>query len=509
MSQCRFKPGDAVGISLTFISQIPEAFYLLQLVRDLAPAVKRVIGGSCLQQFLQHASEAVRRWVVTVADAACTAEGEDTLVQLLSVWRNRNAQSDPRIRSQRLAAVPNLLYRDPLNDDLCNGPTRISQLDALPEPDFSDLDLDSYLAPERTLLFAPTRGCYWNRCSFCDYGLNRDGRHGYREMQSELAAEQMVALSRKYGVDHIYLSVDVMTPHFAEALADSLVARQSTVRWSSDFRIDDAFTAECCGLLARSGLYSVAFGVESGADSLLRRMHKGITVKTLRAVNTRFHQAGIATAWMMFSDHPGETPAEAMASIRLVAEERRYVDQFILGRFGLTSGSDIACRPERYGIQRVFYCAGDDFRLFPLFDMAHEARPESSNRLEKEVARLSDGYYLDHYPWAGAISTHHSLLYQLKFGPSVFRKPAPVAKGRRPAGRRGPRLPIVLTADPIFDLSLLQTARERWLQKLWRTGLAIAPDGHAPLDQAYFQSSLDQQKSIRLNAQGRLPRRER
>ena len=50
-----------------------------------------------------------------------------------------------------------------------------------------------------------------------------------------------------------------------------------------------------------------------------------------------FHQAGIATAWMTFSGHPGEKNADALETARLIHQERKSVDLFILGRFGLTS----------------------------------------------------------------------------------------------------------------------------------------------------------------------------
>ncbi|MBI5895336.1 MAG: hypothetical protein HZB24_04770, partial [Desulfobacterales bacterium] len=188
---------DVVGINLTFISQIPEAFYLAQLLRELAPSRFVVMGGSCLQQMLAHGSEAAKRWVVTVADAACRFEGEETLPALLAALSDRKVSEDPLQRFQRLAQVPNLLMAAP-DGRLHEGPMVVSDLKVLPPPDHTDLDLDGYLAPGRTLLFAPNRGCYWDRCAFCDYGSNRAGCHGYREMGAEKAAEQLVALAERH-----------------------------------------------------------------------------------------------------------------------------------------------------------------------------------------------------------------------------------------------------------------------------------------------------------------------
>jgi hypothetical protein len=480
-------PRDVVGINLTFISQIPEAFYLARLLREGAPARFIVLGGSCLQQMLAHGTEAARRWVVNKVDAACRFEGEETLPALLAALSSGQASEDPGQRFQRLARVPNLMMAAP-DGRLHDGPLAVTDLSASPLPDYADLDLDGYLAPGRTLLFAPTRGCYWDRCAFCDYGANRSGCHGYREITAERAAEQLATLAVRYKTRNFYLSVDVMAPRFAEALAKALVARGVAIFWSADLRIEKYYSAERCALLHQSGLRAVAFGVESGSDRTLAAMDKGICVELIRAVNARFHQAGIATAWMTFSGHPGEKSADALETARLIHRERKRVDLFILGRFGLTSGARLAADPGAYGLGRVFYCRADDFRLFPLYENPSAVSAANDPRLEKAVARLSREYFLDHYPWAGAISTHHSFLYFLQYGADVFKKLAAVPP---PMARSGPRrktaLPSGLTDQPRFSLERLRADRERWLADLWDEALVPGPDGNAPLDGAYFQ----------------------
>ncbi len=479
-------PHDLVGINLTFISQIPEAFYLAQLLRESAPERFIVLGGSCLQQMLAHGSAAARRWVVTVADAACRFEGEETLPALLAALSDSKVPEDPAQRFQRLAQVPNLLMAAP-DGHLHAGPMAVSELSSLPAPDYADLDLDGYLAPERTLLFAPTRGCYWDRCAFCDYGSNRAGCHGYREMAAERAADQLAALAARHTTRNFYLSVDVMAPRFAEDLARALVARGAPIRWSADFRIEKYYSAERCALLYQSGLRAVAFGVESGSDRTLAAMDKGICVASIRAVNARFHQVGIATAWMTFSGHPGEKNTDALETARLIHQERKAVDLFILGRFGLTSGARIAADPGAFGLGRVFYCRADEFRLFPLYENPSVASAQDDPRIEKAVARLSREYFLDHYPWAGAISTHHSFLYLLRFGPEIFKTLA--AAPPQPA-RSGPRrkvpMPPGLSERPRRSLSRLRADQERWMARFWDQALAIGADGNAPLDAAYF-----------------------
>jgi hypothetical protein len=481
------QPGDIVGLNLTFISQIPEVFYLVQLLRRMVPPLFIVLGGSCLQQILAHAGEPARRWIVAQADAVCRAEGEKSLPMLLAALGDQWPALTPQARLQRLAPVPNLLFEPPGSSSLHQGPLEISDLKHMPPPDYSDLDLDAYLAPERTLLFAPTRGCYWNRCAFCDYGFNQSLCHGYREMDPAEAARQLLQLSQSHGVRHFYLSVDVMAPKFTEALGAALVAAKADIRWSADFRVEKYYTAERCNRLYQSGLRAVAFGVESGADRMLRQMDKGISVEMIRAVNAHFHHAGIATAWMTFSHHPGEKVQEGLQTARLITQQRQAIGLFILGRFGLTSGSDIAARPEHYGLGPLFYCRADDFRLFPLFEDLHQRSPRGEQKIEDAVARLSQNYFLDHYPWAGAISTHHTFLYFLKFGQDVFKQLHEKAKHAppKPSKRLAPDL-AGLWRRPKRASERLRAEKARFMQAFWQTALARDDGGWAPLDEAYF-----------------------
>ncbi|MFH2067746.1 MAG: radical SAM protein [Pseudomonadota bacterium] len=489
-------PGQIVGISLTFISQIPETFYLLHLLRQRCPKAFLVLGGTCVQYILRHAPTAVQKQLLDLADAACLSEGEETLVQLVRALAALGSNEDAGSRFHALREIPNLLLREPDTGKLHTGPAQTTDIAHSPLPDYADLDLDSYLAPSRTLLFAPTRGCYWNRCSFCDYGLNRSGNHDYREMEAAEAAQAMAGLAETYNVRNFYLSVDVLSPKFAISLARELIARKTDISWSADFRIEPYYTPERCRLLYRSGLRAVAFGIESGSDELLKHMHKGITTKQIRVVNDAFHNAGIATAWMAFTDHPGEKKSQLQATLKLINSQLPSVDLFILGRFGLTGGSDIAACPEKYGLSRIFFCRGDDFRLFPLYETRSQ-KTGDSQYAEDEIARLSSMYYLDHYPWNGAISTHHSFLYILRYGQDVFRDLPTHELRLRDVPKNG-RMPRGLTVPPAFPLGRMARQRSQFMEGFRQRALKIQDNGQAPLDEAFFNDFLEKEvKSFR------------
>src|SRR5207247_4492050 len=132
------------------------------------------------------------------------------------------------------------------------------------------------------LLYAPTRGCYWAKCSFCYYGLAETATARYREVPPDRAAAQLAKLSRRHGVKNIYISCDVLSPSYAVRFAQALSNRRVRIRWATDLKVERAFfTQERCDLLHRSGLRSVAFGIESGSDRILALMLKGCDRATM------------------------------------------------------------------------------------------------------------------------------------------------------------------------------------------------------------------------------------
>ena len=302
------------------------------------------------------------------------------------------------------------------------GPPHVLDLRDGSAPDYSDLDLDRYLAPSRTLLYAPTRGCYWNKCSFCYYGLSETATALYREVPPDQAAADLGKLSQRYGVRNFYISCDVLSPSYAVRFAQSLIDRGLKVRWSSDLKIEKYFSSERCKLLHSSGLRSAAFGIESGSDRILELMRKGCDRATMTEVNRSFHLAGVATEWMTFTDHPTETVEEALETIDWIAQEEERVDLFIVGEFGLERGSHIAEEPERYGVEKIFYAEGDDLHLYALFKQRSGERSIADReRIDLEIRKIGSSYALHPYPWAGANSTHHTFLHFLEFGQRAFR----------------------------------------------------------------------------------------
>lgn len=469
-----------VGISLTFVSQIPETFYLCRLLKECFPDCFVMLGGPCVDQIVRNSTPEIVSRIFEYVDAVGMQEGEQTLEQLLPLVQ-RGA-----LNPECCAAIPNLYMKGSTPNAPIKGPAVTFDLALAAAPDYADLPPDRYLAPGGLLLYSPTRGCYWNKCSFCSYGFNQSGRHNYRVIPVEKAVADLAALQQQFGVSNFYLSADVLSPAYAFALAQKIIDEGLELRWSTDLRIEAAYTPQRCRLLYLSGLRAVAFGIESGSDRVLRLMNKGVDTKLICRINRNFHEAGISTSWMTFLALPGETAKEAEATLDLIERQGGMVDQFITGEFNLTPGSLISCHPEQYGIASVFYTQGDLFQLFPLFrteDVAAEG--VERDLVDEKIARLSRRYQLDHYPWAGAISTHHSFLFLLESGQRVFARPWPSPPPTAGGKAKMSAVPLV------FSPAECQKEEEAFMNMYLANALEPTANGPtAPLSFEHFQKAL-------------------
>jgi hypothetical protein len=131
---------------------------------------------------------------------------------------------------------------------------------------------------------------------------------------------------------------------------------------------------------------------------------------------------GIAAEAMCFTEFPTETHDEACETLDFLADRKDKLAVYIVGEFGLTHGSLVAQAPEKFGISETWELEGDRLGLGIFFEpktpwKSDEERADEGERLSE----LSSGWALRTYPWAGAVSTAHTVLYYERFGASVFR----------------------------------------------------------------------------------------
>ncbi|XXX72650.1 radical SAM protein [Sorangium sp. So ce134] len=406
---------DIVGLSVCFPGQLQPAYAFARKIKEALPGAHVTCGGPGVTQLLLRLSGERLARALGPFDSACLFEGERTLLALARALDEGRPLRD----------APNVVVRDRLMGARWTPGHGMEDLKALPAPDFDGLPLEAYLAPTLVLPYDPTRGCYWGKCTFCHYGLAEVGTAAYRERAVETIVAHLGALAARHGTRHFYLSQDSVAPKTLVKMSQAILDAGLDVRWATDLKPEKYLTRERADVLRRAGAVACALGVESASPRVLGLIDKGAPVEVVSDVIDNLASAGVAAEAMCFTDFPTETHAEAVATLDFLGARREALAVYIVGEFGLTHGSLVAQSPERFGIDEVFELQGDELGL-GLFFVPRETWKTDAERadVDDRLAGLSRGWTLRSYPWAGAVSTAHTILHYDSFGPGVFRERA-------------------------------------------------------------------------------------
>lgn len=428
----RVRGVDLVGINVTYQEQLPFALYILQqLDQSLVDCGQQrprvVIGGTEVSGAWKYLQDKSRFFELFAgADLAVVGEGETAYVQILTQL------------GRPLTDVhhPNVLINVGREQIPQHGIPLYENIKSLPTPTYDQLPWELYLSPHRFAYYSPTRGCYWNKCTFCDYGLNFDSPTSpWRQDPVEKMVEDARRLSHE--ADFFYLSVDVLAPAAMLRFAERIREESVDFKWGAEIRLEKYWSPERCKTLREGGCVVVSVGYESGNQRILDLMEKGTKVDQIRTTIKNLHDAGIGVEMMGFTGFPSETLEEGMESIKFLLDNRDSWTFGGMGEFILTAGAIVARQPERFGITNVRPHPGDDLVSVLQFDDPVKS-PETRELLHRAKQPLRRWHF--QRPWLGGIDTPHTYFYHDRFGTQILDE-------LHDAMRRGVQLDSSLVAN--------------------------------------------------------------
>ncbi len=462
---------DCLGISIVYDHQLFHALHMARWAKRRWPEKQILLGGTAISQLYKYIRDKqLMKAFFTVCDGIVVGEGETALCQLADA----GGEVVPGMKVNNLISYDRAADRLYLPDHV-----HYENVAALGRPLFR-YPWDLYLSPERGINYSPTRGCYWNRCTFCDYGLNNSKPTSpWRERRVDQAVDDLRASVAETGARFVYFAVDVMSPAYLDRLSDAILDAGLDIRWSAELRLEKVFSYERCVRLARSGCVSISFGMESGSQRILDLIDKGTQVAFMGETMKNFTAAGVAVQIMAFSDFPSETQAEKEETYRFLHKHASYWSAGGLGTFQLTGTAIVAKDPARFGIHLVEAEDVDIVRAVAYRIDGGSQEDESRAMLteDRDASFDSDGGIFPQRlgrPWAGGTDALHSMIYYDAYGRSFFRDyAASNVDGTRPASADQLRsctlvLPGVVKDSP-FDIGKIlaeRRAREAYLKQL-------------------------------------------
>jgi len=280
-----------IGLSLCYLSQAACTFAILGYLKYRWPGIKLVLGGGLLSSWMARPN-----WndpFAGLVDRCIQGSGEEPLLRLLA----------------------------------CNQP--IADI----APDYSDLPLADYLAPGPVLPYAASRGCYWNRCTFCPETAEHNR---YQPIAPQTVVSQLAQLSQTIRPALIHLLDNALSPALLAALAD----QPPGPPWYGFVRFHEQLAdVGFCRRLRESGCALLKLGLESGSQSVLDAMDKGIRLELAERVFKALHQAGIATYVYLLFGTPSESHDEARQTMAFVQRHHAAITFLNLAIFNMPATS--------------------------------------------------------------------------------------------------------------------------------------------------------------------------
>ncbi len=224
-----------------------------------------------------------------------------------------------------------------------NIPFEIADIDTIPFPDRSVVDIHSYKyeiddIPATTMM--TSRGCPY-ACAFCSSIWRNVRFHSAKYVLKELDEVQ------SYGFKAVHFFDDIFTLNRKrlEAICDGLKERKMSWRC---FISGNAITEGMLSLMSKSGCKEVAMGIESGSDDILQKINKPSTVEQNKKAIEMAHEAGIRVKGLFIVGLPSE-------SYKTIAETEAFInecpcDDYDFSVLSLLPNSDMYLNPGEYDI---------------------------------------------------------------------------------------------------------------------------------------------------------------
>ena len=248
---------------------------------------------------------------------------------------------------------------------------RIKDVNALPVPDFSLIQSNSYcepLLPKPFGVIQSARGCPY-QCNFCvkSYGSK------LTEKSPERIIDEIEALIQHHGIKSFRFTDDTFTLNKKRVIEICKLMIEHSLNyleWTCLSRTDN-ISKELLLWMKKAGCRRIYFGIESGSPSILKKLNKKINKEDAVEALLMTRNAGIETSGFFMIGVPGETKEDIDLSVDLAIKGK--IDFISIGKFTPYPGT-AAFDDFQHDIE---------FNIYPHKLVLHNELNEKYNEFEK------------------------------------------------------------------------------------------------------------------------------
>lgn len=295
---------DVIGISVS-TSAYNAALNIARLSKKIIPNVKIVFGGI-------HPTVLPEEVLQTkLVDVVVRGEGEITFLEVVKALDI--GKSFDGVLGVSFTACDGSIVHNP-NRELIN------DLDTLPFParhlvlNVKGIPHTSY---DRIMV---SRGCPFG-CTFCASNKMWGRKVRFRSVKNVI--DEIKEVKSKFGITAFCIDDDTFTinPKYVEELCDAFIKENLGISWWCETR-PESITENLVEKMKKAGCTTVAIGVESGDDGILKKVNKQLDRKAVLRCSVMFRKYGISMDTFFMFGFPWEGREELDNTIRFMKETK-------------------------------------------------------------------------------------------------------------------------------------------------------------------------------------------
>lgn len=310
---------DLICISVPDLSQIIPAFTLSRIIREKT-GKPVAIGGNYITQNKQDFSNHPEIFN-EYCDYLLVGDGESSIVELAKYIEDKIGIED----------VGNLMYLQGAKV-MCNPKAKDIDFPEVAYADFDDIDFSQYFSPETVIPMQLSKGCYWGKCTFCDYYY---GQQCFDIKKIDAVIAEIKYFMEKYNVKHFLFIDEAIPPKYYNELANAILKNGLEIYFYSFVRLEKGFTRDVFENLYKAGFRLGLWGYESYSERIMQMMNKGIDVNERLRILRDAKEAGIWNNGLFIMGYPTETREEIEKTISVIYENRDIIHSCTPSNFSL------------------------------------------------------------------------------------------------------------------------------------------------------------------------------
>ncbi len=274
-----------------------------------------------------------------IVDVVIRGEGESVITEVVDSLINRNYGG--------LKVIGGISYFDGENV-IHNTPSilRVENLDNLELPNRKLLDLSKYRNIGTVI---SSRGCT-GRCQFCAAGAF--GKIRCRSIKS--VVEEIMVMYKEYSCKHIFFVDNTFASDKLRTikLLEEVNKNTNELKFSIEARVSEV-DRTYIQKLVNLGVVALQFGVESGNNNILKKIHKDINLGEVEKGVDYCLEFGLSVMCSFVIGHPADTKETIMDTINFAKMLRKKGAQVSFGIMTPYPGTEAFNRRKALGIEII------------------------------------------------------------------------------------------------------------------------------------------------------------